>query len=114
MTLGTIIAIVLGIAVLVFLIFGFSMGWNNMWDKITNIGGGKVNVDSVSSGCKIACSSNSEYGYCTEKRTVNWGRGDGSSELTCKGFAMDSKSGYDGCSNINCPSVDSVMTGEAP
>ena len=36
LTLGTIILIVLGIAVLVFLIFGFYTGWNNMWSKITN------------------------------------------------------------------------------
>ena len=35
MTLGTIIAIVLGIAVLVFLIAGFSMGWENLWDKVS-------------------------------------------------------------------------------
>ena len=45
MTLGTIIAIVLGIAVLVFLIFRFSTGWNNLWSKITELGGGSANVE---------------------------------------------------------------------
>lgn len=70
MTLGTIIAIVLGIAVLVFLIFGFSSGWGNMWDRITNFGGGKVNVNAVVQGCELACSSNSVYDYCTKKREL--------------------------------------------
>lgn len=35
MTLETIIAMVLGIAVLVFLIYGFSIGWGNMWCDVT-------------------------------------------------------------------------------
>ena len=70
MTLGTIIAIVLGIAVLVFLIFGFSSGWGNMWDKITNFGGGSDNVAAVVQGCELACSSESTYDYCTKKREL--------------------------------------------
>ena len=73
LTLGTIILIVLGIAVLVFLIFGFSTGWNNMWDKITNIGGGKTNVDAVRTGCELACTGQSEDSYCIQKRRVNYG-----------------------------------------
>jgi hypothetical protein len=73
MTLGTIIAIVLGIAVLVFLIFGFSTGWNNLWDKIGNLGGGSANVDAVIQGCAVACSSNSIDAFCRQTRKVNYG-----------------------------------------
>ena len=72
MTLGTIIAIVLGIAVLVFLIFGFSTGWNNMWSKITELGGGSANVDDVVRGCEVACASQSKDAYCDKSRTVRF------------------------------------------
>ena len=76
MTLTTIIAIVLGIAVLVFLIFGFTTGWNNLWDKVTNYGGGSSNVDTIVQACDIACSTGSEYNYCTLNRTLKTGVGD--------------------------------------
>jgi len=72
MTLGTIIAIVLGIAVLVFLIFGFSTGWNNLWDRITQFGGGS-NVDTVVQACALKCSVGDKYGFCTETRTLKNG-----------------------------------------
>lgn len=73
MTLSTIIAIVLGIAVLVFLIFGFSTGWNNMWDKITELGGGSANVDDVVRGCEVACAQQGKNSFCDRERTVNYG-----------------------------------------
>ena len=74
MTLGTIIAIVLGIAVLVFLIFGFSTGWSNMWDKITELGGGAANVDDVVRGCEVACAQNSVDAFCRNERTMKFGQ----------------------------------------
>ena len=100
MTLGTIIAIVLGIAVLVFLIFGFSTGWNNMWDKITNFGGGAANIDTIVQACSLACSSNSEYGFCEQKRELNDGDG-GEANLPCRLLA-DGPYGIEKCSNIKC------------
>jgi hypothetical protein len=75
MTLGTIIAIVLGIAVLVFLIFGFSTGWNNLWDKVGNINSGKSNVDAVVQGCAVACSSQGVDAFCRQLREVDYGDG---------------------------------------
>ena len=74
MTLGTIIAIVLGIAVLVFLIFGFSTGWNNLWSKVTELGGGSANVDDVIRGCEVACSQQSVDAYCRQERNMNFGQ----------------------------------------
>ena len=74
MTLGTIIAIVLGIVILVFLIFGFSKGWGNMWDTVMNLGGGSSNVDDVIRGCDIACAGKNKYAFCSEKRTVKFGK----------------------------------------
>ncbi len=71
MTLGTIIAIVLGIAVLVFLIFGFASGWNNLWSKVTAYGGGGSNVDTITQACALACSGGVNA-YCVQERTVNY------------------------------------------
>jgi len=76
MTLGTIIAIVLGIVVLALLIFGFSTGWNNMWNKVTNYGAGENNVNVISQTCSLACSSKSEYDFCTLERKLSNGTKD--------------------------------------
>jgi len=70
MTLGTIIAIVLGIVVLIFLIYGFSTGWSNLWERITGLGGGDVNVDVIKTACTLACQQKSTYGFCDQIRTV--------------------------------------------
>ena len=94
MTLGTIIAIVLGILVLVFLIFGFTTGWNNMWEKITNLGGGSSNVDTIVTSCEIACTSNSVNAYCNEKKTMRFGE-----ERTIDGINMKKIEGVS-CENF--------------
>jgi len=73
MTLGTIIAIVLGIVVLVFLIFGFAQGWGNLWDRITQFGGGDVNVDTVVQACALKCSTGDKFGFCNETRVLKNG-----------------------------------------
>jgi hypothetical protein len=72
LTLGTIILIVLGVVVLVFLIYGFSTGWGNLWQRLTGLGGGKVNVDTIRTACDLACSrgDNGIYSYCQEKQNV--------------------------------------------
>ncbi len=72
LTLGTIILIVLGIAVLVLLIFGFSTGWNNMWSKITNLGGGESNVATIKQSCVLACSIENKEGFCDQLRIVKY------------------------------------------
>ena len=84
MTLGTIIAIILGITVLVFLIFGFSMGWNNMWSKITILGGGGDNTNIIKQACAIACSTNDKYGFCTQPRKTVLADGRFNEVATCK------------------------------
>lgn len=85
MTLGTIIAIVLGIAVLVFLIFGFSTGWNNLWDRVTQFGGGS-NVDTVVQACALKCSTGDRYGFCNETRILKNGTAT-ISDKTCNDFS---------------------------
>ncbi len=120
MTLGTIIAIVLGIAVLVFLIFGFSSGWNNLWDRVTSFSGG-ANVDTIVQACALKCSSGDKYGFCDQTRTVKFGEeveiaegcknvatpfvGDSkrkSCKATCSGLVGSSKIKVASCPSINC------------
>jgi hypothetical protein len=74
MAIGTIVAIALGIAVLVFLVFGFSSGWSNLWNKIVNVGGGSSNLDSIRLGCQTACAGNSVDAWCNQERVVKFGK----------------------------------------
>ena len=70
MTIGTIVIIVLAIVVLVFLIFGFTTGWTNLWGKITILGGGSATINEVSQACAIACAQEADYDWNILKRMV--------------------------------------------
>ena len=73
-TITTIIIIILALVVLVVLIFGFTTGWGNLWEKITGLSG-QTNVDSVVQACGVVCTTGAanSYDYCTLKRTVKAG-----------------------------------------
>ncbi|MFH1451544.1 MAG: hypothetical protein ABIF88_00015 [archaeon] len=114
LTLGTIILIVLGIAVLIFLIFGFSTGWNNLWERITGFGGGGVNVDTIKQSCAIACSTRSSYDFCELDRTVKYGKevdgwnGTGISKVkssvgNCNSMTDSTK--YPSVNIVSCPGI---------
>ena len=70
MTIGTIIMILLSLVVLVVIIYGFTTGWGNLWDTIINMGGGKVNVQTVIDSCTVACATQSTYDFCDLQRNV--------------------------------------------
>tara|TARA_Y100000310_G_scaffold144177_1_gene143452 strand:- start:37 stop:561 length:525 start_codon:yes stop_codon:yes gene_type:complete len=98
LTLGIIILIVLGITVLVFLIWGFSVGWGNFWDRIIAYTGGDSNVDSIKSGCLLACSGQQKSQYCESVQTLK--KGDGTQlKGSCK--TLESQLGLSGC-DIDC------------
>jgi len=99
MTLGTIIAIVLGIAVLVFLIFGFSSGWNNLWSKVTAFGGDN-NVDTIVQACALRCSTGDEYGFCTANQTLKV-KGNDPVILSCDALSGGGY-GIEVCNGISC------------
>jgi len=114
LTLGTIILIVLGVAVLVFLIWGFSTGWGNLWSKVTAYIGGGSNIDDIRSGCELACVGLRESDFCTLERTVKYGaevdawNGTDiakvkSSKGTCKDMADAVK--YPGVNVASCPDL---------
>ena len=106
MSLTTIILIVLGLAVLIFLIFGFTTGWGNLWSTITELGGGDANVDDVKRGCELACSTQSVDAYCTQVRTINYGESK-FDKGSCWSFEGVSRTGISSCSGVSC-------TGTAP
>lgn len=101
LSLTTIILIVLGIAILIFLIFGFATGWGNLWGKIQGYMGGGSNVDTIVSGCQLACSSNNKYDFCESVRIAKLGEGK-SVRGTCQNFASDPGIGVQSCSSVNC------------
>lgn len=70
MSISTLVLIVLAIIVLVIVVVGFTGGWSNLSDRISNLGGGKANVGLVVQACKIACDTNSQYDYCSQQRKV--------------------------------------------
>ena len=72
MTIGTIVVIILALVVLVVLIYGFSTGWSNLWQNILGYGGGQVNAQTVVDSCKLACTTQQNYDYCTKTRTVTF------------------------------------------
>lgn len=110
MTIGTIIIIILALVVLVILIYGFSTGWGNLWDRIIGFGGGKVNVQSVVQSCDIACSTGATYDYCNSKRNVVFSTDKKDSLYSLNGAytcgTLPSAANYAKCSAIDCESVE--------
>lgn len=69
LSIGTLVLIVLGIIVLVLVILGFTMGWNNLLEKI-NIFNPASNLDSVVTACSTAAVASQTDAYCNEFRKV--------------------------------------------
>lgn len=63
-TIGTLVAIILGIVVLVFIIVGFTGGWNNFMEKMNIFSGSKNNIADYETACQQACLMGSQYDFC--------------------------------------------------
>lgn len=98
---STIILIVLGIALLIILIFGFSTGWGNLWGKIVEyINPQGSNVDTIKQACEIACSQNAVNTWCMNERTLKLS--DGKKVIgSCQYFVDGSSISGLSCSSIN-------------
>ncbi len=123
MTIGTLVIIVLAVVVLVVLVFGFATGWGNLQSKINNFFGGAENVDSAVQACNLACSTSSQYAFCSQVRTVKasteifsvesaaekkfgysaGGEASARIDTTCDNLAQHySTSGFETCDNLDC------------
>lgn len=101
LSVNAIILILLGIAVLVVLILGFTMGWARVLPFIqTN------NVDNIKTACDVACATQNKYDFCSQDRTLKV-PGEDDITTTCINFATEpdyAKYGISDCSQISCDS----------
>ena len=84
---NAIILIVLGVAILVVLIFGFIMGWENIAPWLSG-----DNVDTIANQCEAACSTRSVYDFCTKQRELKASDlpgGEKSVTKSCFEFSID-------------------------
>lgn len=65
MSTNTIILLILGLAVLIVLILGFTMGWSKLAPFLSS-----SNVDTIATACETSCSLGSTYDYCTAPRVL--------------------------------------------
>jgi|GEM_PF-2771813 len=102
LSINTIIILILAIAVMVFLIAGFAIGWG----KISQYLSGK-NVKEVVDACSIRCSSGDSYNFCFEKKSLS--SDDGKfNDVTCYFLSKDEsmrKYGIAECPTISCDVV---------
>ena len=71
-SLGTVLTIVLGLAVVVLLIFGFSTNWKFFSSSVSGRIG-TSNADAIVSGCQLACDTAAKGDYCSNPRTLKFG-----------------------------------------
>jgi hypothetical protein len=105
---NTIILIILGLAILVVLVIGFTIGWQKILPWLSS-----SNVDTIVNQCKASCTTSDVYGYCTLARTLtasdlpNDETGKAQKEVAgnCTFFSTDTnylKYGIEPCANL-CP-----------
>lgn len=93
MSVATLVLIVIGIVVLVMLILGFTLGWQNLWNKI-NILGGASDVSTVIQACNLAATTDDQNAYCNEFKSVKIGN----------------QKQYVNCQNVNVqPNLDKTL-----
>jgi|APSaa5957512622_1039677.scaffolds.fasta_scaffold54911_1 hypothetical protein len=106
MTIATIVAIALAVVVLIFLIYGFTTGWNNLFGKITAIGGGSSNVDTIALACSTAASTQS-MSYCTTIQKLVTGD-DKKIDGTC--FALEKAGHINPTATIKCKEPNNKLS----
>lgn len=86
MAINTIVTIIIVLIVLVVVIYGFTVGWGNLFKNITGYGGGSVNAQIEINGCGVACSVGSDasnFDYCSRIRNIVFVEGAKSVPVTC-------------------------------
>jgi len=98
---NAIILIVLGVVVLVILITGFTLGWSKIAPFLS-----KDNVDTITTNCEIACSTNAKYDYTGKIRELN--DGEIKIKTTCKILAKT----FTKYQISSCPSINAIQNCE--
>ncbi|MEM0465439.1 MAG: hypothetical protein QXW97_01910 [Candidatus Pacearchaeota archaeon] len=107
MTIGTIIVIILALVVLVVIIYGFTVGWSNLWQKITGFSP-KSNVHTHVQACQIACTSESKYDYCKPRQVIFEDKGKPVQFRSCEDLQIQrgSSIGLEPCLSISCAGTE--------
>ena len=112
MTIGTIVIIILAIVVLVVLVYGFTVGWGDLFSKLTGLGGGQVNVQTIVQSCQIACSIQAYFDYCDKTRSVVFEEGKDAVLRRC--YELENNYGLAHCGKIQCDVNPVNPTSAAP
>ncbi len=67
MQIEVLVALVMGVLVLAFGIFGFITNWDMFNNKVCIFGNCYSNVESVQNECKLACIDNDKETYCEKE-----------------------------------------------
>jgi len=94
MSVTTLILIVLGIVLLVLIVLGFTMGWQQLWEKV-NIFRPSSNVDSLVQSCNFALTQ--PGAFCEYKLVTLDGK---SQYVNCQDGRISS--GLEGSAPSNC------------
>ncbi|MCK9595600.1 hypothetical protein M0R19_00215 [Candidatus Pacearchaeota archaeon] len=99
LSVNMIILIILGLAVLVILIIGFTMGWQTILPFL-----GGDTVDKVVQDCSTSCLAGQQYNFCVRARDLKI---DGKlmATDTCFNFATDTKYSQYGVQLCDNPQV---------
>lgn len=104
MTTNMIIFIVLGVIIVVMLVIGLSFGWSTFTPWVS-----KTNVDTVVQGCELACTTNGQYAFCSQPRTLIDTDKNEYKQITCNSLSQipeTTKYGISTCSSIDCGAFD--------
>jgi hypothetical protein len=63
--ISTVVLLILGIAILVILVLGFTIGWQKLLPFISS-----NNINTIVSQCQASCTTSDTYGYCSLERTL--------------------------------------------
>lgn len=100
MSTNTIILLILGLAVLVVLILGFTSGW-----KVFNNIISPTNVDSISEECSSVCGLQQKFGYCSSLRNLRINEEKIKIKASCAVLASTPSLGrgyVDQCGSVQC------------
>ena len=97
LSVNAIILIVLGIIVLVLMILGFTLGWSKILPFIST-----NNVNNMVTSCSAACSTNSQFDFCSSKRELKADEVN-LKEVTCNYLSKNqTRYGIAACPGVSC------------
>ena len=105
LSVNAIILIVLGIVVLVLLILGFTLGFGQF--KSIRDAFLPTNVGTIVKACEVACSTNSQFDYCSQGRELKIDDAT-LTGVTCNYLAQKRTDLGIRCSTISCDNIEIV------